>query len=61
MMDLIKDSIIYDMGYVAGGTFQSVGRDISKLTTHDFSSFYAARESSAKKAVEDFNKDYGGL
>ena len=61
MMDLIKDSIIYDMGYVAGGTFQSVGRDIAKLTTHDFSSFYAARESSAKKAVEEFNKDYGGF
>ena len=61
MMDLIKDSIIYDMGYVAGGTFQSVGRDISKLTTHDFSSFYAAREGSAKKAVEEFNADYGGL
>lgn len=60
-MKLIKDSIIYDMGYVAGGTFQSVGRDIAKLTTHDFSSFYAARESSAKKSVEEFNKDYGGF
>ena len=61
MMDLIKDSIIYDIGYVAGGPLQSVGRDIAKLTTHDFSSFYAARESSAKKAVEEFNKDYGGF
>ena len=61
MMDLIKDSIIYDIGYVAGGPLQSVGRDLSKATTRDFSSFYAARESSAKKSVEEFNKDYGGL
>ena len=61
MMDLIKDSIIYDIGYVAGGPLQSVGRDLSKTTTRDFSSFYAARESSAKKSVEEFNKDYGGL
>ena len=61
MMALIKDSIIYDIGYVAGCPLQSVGRDLSKTTTRDFSSFYAARESSAKKSVEEFNKDYGGL
>ena len=61
MMDLIKDSIVYDIGYVAGGPFQSVGRDLSLTTTHDFSSFYAARETSAKKNIEDFNADYGGL
>ncbi len=61
MMDIIKDSIIYDMGYVAGGSFQSVGRDLSKTTTHDFSSFYAAREASAKSYIEEFNCDYGGF
>ena len=61
MMDIIKDSIIYDIGYVAGGPLQSVGRDLSKTTSRDFSSFYAARENSAKKSVEEFNKDYGGL
>ena len=61
MMDIIKDSIIYDIGYVAGGPLQSVGRDLAKTTTRDFSSFYAARENSAKKSVEEFNKDYGGL
>ena len=61
MMDIIKDSIVYDLGYVSGGPLQSVGRDLAKTTTRDFSSFYAARESSARKAVEDFNADYGGL
>ena len=61
MMDIIKDSIVYDIGYVAGGPFQSVGRDLSLTTTHDFSSFYAAREASGKKTIEEFNADYGGL
>ena len=61
MMDIIKDSIIYDLGYVSGGPLQSVGRELAKSSTHDFSSFYAARESSAKKSVEEFNRDYGGV
>lgn len=40
----------------------SVGRDSSLTTTHDFSSFYAGSgETSAKKTIEDFNADYGGL
>ena len=59
MMDLIKSSIIYDLGYVADGPFQSVGRDLAKRTNHDFSSFYASTESSAKIKVDEFNRDYG--
>ncbi len=59
MMDLIKDSIIYDVGYLATGQFQSCGRDMAKTGATDFSSFYAARESASKKAVEDYNVDYG--
>ncbi len=61
MMDIIKDSLIYDIGYVAGGTFQSVGYDLAGSTTHDFASYYAARESSAKASVKTFNRDYGGV
>ncbi len=61
MMDLIRDSIIYDIGYVAGGPLNSVGHDLAKTTTRDFSSFYAAREESAKTTLEEFNKDYGGF
>ncbi len=61
MMDIIKDSIIYDMGYVAGGALQSVGRDLANTTTHDFSSYYAARESSAQQYVDEFNESYGGF
>lgn len=59
MMDLIKDSLIYDIGYVAGGTFQSVGYDLAGSTTHDFASYYAAREASAKQSVKTFNQEYG--
>ena len=61
MMDIIKDSIIYDIGYVAGGSFQSTGYDLANSATHDFASYYASRESSAQKALEKFNKDYGGI
>ena len=59
MIDLIKSSIIYDLGYVAGGPLMSTGRDLAYSATHDFASFYAARESSAKIKVQDFNRDYG--
>jgi len=59
MMDLIKESIIYDVGYLAGCALESCGRDMAKSGATDFSSFYAARESSSLKAVEDYNADYG--
>lgn len=58
MMDIIKDSIIYDIGYLAGNSLESVGRDISKSGGTDFSSFYSARESSVKTQVNKFNEDY---
>lgn len=61
MMDTIRDSIIYDVGYVAGGTFQSTGHDLANSTTHDFASFYAGREGSAKVGVKEFNESYGGI
>lgn len=61
MMDIIKDSLIYDLGYVSGGTFQSIGRDLARTTTRDFASTYAASESAAQKKLEDFNRDYGHI
>ena len=60
MMDIIKDSIIYDLGYVSGGRFQSVGRDLFHSNA-DFASFYAENEGNAFKNLEDFNIDYGHL
>ena len=59
MMDIIKGSIIYDIGYLAGSSLQSCGRDMAQSGASDFSSFYASNESAAIKSVEQFNEDYG--
>ena len=61
MIDIIRDSIIYDLGYVAGGTFDSIGRNLARSATHDFSSTYASQESVALVALKNFNKAYGGI
>ena len=59
MMDLIREKTIFDLGYLAGGSFQSTGRDMVRTGSYDFASFYAEREAKAKTAVEEFNRDYG--
>lgn len=61
MIDIIKDSIIYDLGYVANGTFDSIGRNLARSATHDFSSTYASQEAVALVALKNFNKAYGGI
>ena len=58
MIDIIKDSIIYDLGYVSGGTFQSIGRDLL-YSGGEFSSRYASNESAALQKLKEFNKSYG--
>ena len=59
MMDIVKESIIYDLGYVAGGPFQSVGRSLAVEDSHDFASFYAKNENKALDYLVTFNSDYG--
>ena len=59
MIDIIKDSVIYDLGYASGGTFQSVGHDLSAMSNPDFASYYASNESKAITALNDFIKSYG--
>ena len=61
MIDIIRASRIFDIGYVAGGTFQSCGKDLANRNNHDFSSYYSAGEMMAKQSVIQFNKDYGGF
>ena len=61
MIDIIKDSLIYDLGYASGGTFQSVGRDLAGQNNPDFSSYYASKESAALVALKEFNKAYGKI
>ena len=59
MIDIVKDSIIYDLGYASGGTFQSVGHDLAGMNNPDFASFYASKESQAITSLNDFIKSYG--
>ena len=61
MIDLIRASRIFDLGYVAGGTFQSCGKDLANSESPDFASYYAAGENSAKAKLAEFNRDYGGI
>ena len=61
MIDIIRASRVYDIGYVAGGTFQSCGFDLANSTNHDFASYYAAGETAAKVKLAEFNRDYAGL
>lgn len=63
MIDIIKDSIVYDIGYASNnaGSLSSAGRELARTTTHDFASFYASNESSALTNLAKFNESYGGF
>ena len=61
MIDIIKESIIYDLGYASGGTFQSVGHDLAGESNPDFASYYARNESSAISKLSEFLKAYGKI
>ena len=61
MIDTIKDSIIYDLGYVSGGAFQSTGYDLSRMSNPDFASYYASLESKAISDLNTFLASYGKL
>lgn len=61
MIDIIKNSLIYDLGYVSGGTFQSAGYDLAHQTNPDFASYYAQNESLALSKLGEFLESYGGI
>lgn len=61
MIDIIRDSIVYDLGYEIGGTLGSVGNVLASTSTHDFSSYYASNEAIALADLKNFNESYGGI
>ena len=61
MIDLIKNSIVFDVGYIAGGPLNSTGYELANSGSPDFSSYYATRKESAQKSLEEFLEDYGGI
>ncbi len=61
MIDIIREGIIYDLGYGAGGPFQYIGEQLARDENHDFSSTYAASESVALNRLKQFNEAYGNI
>ncbi len=61
MMDIIKDGIVYDLGYAVGDALGSIGKNLANTASHDFSSLYASLESQAYAQLAQFNKAYGGI
>ncbi len=59
MIDLVKNAIIYDLGYASGGTFQSVGHTLAGMNNPDFASYYASNESKALSDLDNFIESYG--
>ena len=61
MMDLIKDSLIYDIGYISGGTFQGAGDTLAGMSNPDFASYYASNETKALSDLRNFLSSYGHM
>ena len=61
MIDLVRESLIYDIGYISGGVFQSVGAELSSQSNPDFASFYAKNESRALSDLNTFLASYGKI
>ena len=61
MIDIIKDSIIYDLGYISGGAFESTGYKLAHQSNPDVASFYAANESKALSDLDNFLSSYGKM
>ena len=61
MIDIIKDSLVYDLGYISGGALQSTGYDLAHKSTPDFASYYASYESRALNDLDNFLATYGKI
>jgi hypothetical protein len=61
MMDIIKDSLVYDLGYLSGGALQSTGYNLAHRSNHDFASYYAANESKAQNDLKNFLSTYAEI
>ena len=59
MIDIIKDSLTYDLGYLSGGAFESTGYNLAHLSNPDFASYYASNESRALSDLRNFLASYG--
>lgn len=60
MMDIIKNGLVYDVGYLSGNSSLG-GRGPMSKSNANVSSWYASVESSELKKVAEFNKNYAGV
>ena len=61
MIDIVKNSLIYDLGYVSGGTLQACGERLAAQSNPDFSAYYAANESRALSDLNNFLRNYAKI
>ena len=61
MIDIIRESLIYDIGYISGGVFQGAGEALARQSNPDFASYYAANESRALSDLRSFLSSYGKI
>ncbi len=61
MIDIIRDSLVYDVGYATGGPLGYFGNNLANSTSPDFSSLYASTEASALASLRAFNEAYAGI
>ncbi len=61
MIDIIRESLIYDIGYISGGVFQSAGSTLATQSNPDFASYYARNESKALSDLKSFLASYGKI
>lgn len=61
MLDIIRASKIYDVGYFSGdipGAMSSIGKNLTETADHNFSSYYAANEAPALAKIAEINEAY---
>ena len=61
MIDIIKDSLIYDLGYISGNTIQGTGEMLANMSNPDFASYYASNESRALNDLNEFLRSYAKI
>ena len=61
MIDVVRDSIVFDLGYLSDSPMGVTGFRLATSEGTDFASFWAANKENAENALAKFKKDYGGI
>lgn len=59
MLNIIKDSIVYDLGYMSVSPFSDIGHKLAISEDRDFLREYAKNESDSLQKLHQFNVYYG--